>query len=146
VAAKEEMNMGAHFFDVRPRYTPGSPAAVSEAVALRVAQEEKEGHEYALTGRCGVTEQTRAQTEGLGLISIEMREKPTGWQVRDLITGELWFWPHKGACRTCYAKNVTCKRGYLTEHDYPQKKGTSNRYVPCDSRAFVGKKLEDFEW
>lgn len=137
--------MGAHFFDVQPRYSAGSPAAVSERIALAVAHDEKEGYEAALTGVYGVSEQTKAKEHGLAGIVQEMKETAKGWKVRDIITGELWLWPFKGNCTTCFATQVPCKRGYLTEHHYKRRR-TADRIIPCDKRTFVGKKLEEYEW
>lgn len=85
----------AGFFDVRPRYTPGSPGLVDEATAKRVAAEERESYEHALTGIMGETEKTRAEKLGLrGIVQWKQEKgsgKKQGWDVLDLVTGEnLW--------------------------------------------------------
>jgi len=133
--------MGAHFINLEPRYTCGSPAAVyDEELARRVAKEEREAYEYALTGAVGPTDCEKARIRGLTLIVFEMRETAKGWKVKDWITGDLWFWPFKATCLKCNAKHVRCERGTLTEHT---RAGDLGR---CDSRAHVGKRMEEHEW
>ena len=83
------------FFDVRPRYTPGSPGLVDEATAQRVAKEERESYEHALTGIVGDAEKARAEKLGLrGIVQWKQEKgsgKKQGWDVVDLVTGEnLW--------------------------------------------------------
>ena len=83
--------MATHFnvhFNVRPRYTPGSPAAVDEEIARKVAEEEKHFIEHALSGVWGPAEKARAEKLGLRGI-VEMRtERRDHWEVLDLCTGE----------------------------------------------------------
>lgn len=52
-------------FNVRPRYTAGSPAMVSEDIARRVAEEEREDYQRALDGTYGPEAQERARRDGL---------------------------------------------------------------------------------
>jgi len=54
-----------NYYNVRPRYTPGSPAMVNGRTASKVAKDEKEFYEYALSGTWGEKEKTRAEIEGL---------------------------------------------------------------------------------
>lgn len=128
--------MGAIFINLEPRYTPGSPGAVSdEALARRVARDERESYEHALDGWHGPAEKKRAEELGLGLIVFLMQETAKGWRVEDYITGELWFWPLRSACAACGLKQIECKRGHLAEH---RMKGSM---ITCQrgSGAFVGR-------
>lgn len=76
------------YYEVRPRYTSGSPDLVPESVAEQVAQEEKEAYERALKGLYGETDRLRAGRLGLSHIVFERQEKGREWLVNDLITGE----------------------------------------------------------
>lgn len=69
-------------FDVRPRFTAGSPAQVSEAEALRIAQSEQTAFAYgpALHGPEKIA-------MGLDGIVIAWREIGRTVEVHDLITG-----------------------------------------------------------
>lgn len=83
------------FYDVRPRYTPGSPGLVDEATAQRVAKEERESYEHALSGIMGEIDKARAEKLGLrGIVQWKQEKgagKKQGWEVVDLVTGEtLW--------------------------------------------------------
>jgi hypothetical protein len=77
-------------FNVKPRYTAGSPAMVDEGTAHRVAESELQSFEYASDERCGAETAEKARRLGLGGIVTAMREQPRGkgWDVLDLITGE----------------------------------------------------------
>lgn len=124
-------------FNVSPRYTCGSPAAVDMDTALRVALEEKEAYEVAKEGIYGADDKKKAESEGLHLIAFEMRETSKGWQVHDLITGKQWFWPFEAKCSNC-RKKFACKRGFIEAHQ------TGNAaYNPCARDNFVGKELKD---
>lgn len=86
--------------NVRPRYTPGSPAMVDMRTASKVALDEKEFYEYALSGTWGQAEKERAEREGLkGIAEQILREKrqnrQNGFVVRDLITGEEYWRPQR---------------------------------------------------
>lgn len=95
--------MQRSYFNVRPRYTPGSPAQVSEAIALRVAEEERVSREHALSGAYGAEHRARAESLGLGPqpdrdgvrrgLAEEVVEHRDHWLVRDLPTGELYARP-----------------------------------------------------
>jgi hypothetical protein len=61
-----EVNMPARvYFEVRPRYTAGSPGMVDEDTAKRLAEEERRSHGYELEGIYG--EDRRAEAEKRGL-------------------------------------------------------------------------------
>jgi hypothetical protein len=75
-------------FNVAPRYTGGSPAAVREEIAVRVAQEEKRAYEQVLTGAFGDEELHTAKTKGLKGIAEVVFERGNGWDVKDLCTEE----------------------------------------------------------
>lgn len=79
----------AHF-DVRPRFTPGSPASVSMNVALRVAADERQGYKNALAGRYGDDLRHEAEHKGMAGIVCLRRELPRGkgWDTLDLCTLE----------------------------------------------------------
>lgn len=90
--------------NVRPRYTCGSPAAVTQFVAETVAQEEKRGYERALTGIFGEEELVKAKSLGLrGIVEKVLGEKKAhgspgekkvpGLMVYDLLTGETYWRP-----------------------------------------------------
>lgn len=130
-------------FNVAPRYTPGSPALVDEATALKVAREEKDAYEYVLKGYGGVADQRKAQApkaqapNALALIVFEMRERPKGWVVHDMITDEWHWWPFLGACPSCGQTKLRLERGFVTMHPYKGGVGI------CNSRQYVGKQLHD---
>lgn len=79
-------------YNVRPRYTPGSPAAVDEDTAFRVAREEREAYEHALTGIGGERERRRAEMLGLEGIVYTLHWQGSGrkfrWVQTDLVTGK----------------------------------------------------------
>jgi hypothetical protein len=75
-------------FNVRPRYTPGSPAAVDEYTALRVVEQERRAYEHSLTGAYGEEDLKVANTQGLKGIVEACFERSNGWDVKDLLTGE----------------------------------------------------------
>lgn len=81
------------YYNVAPRYTPGSPALVRQEIAEQVAAEEARAIEYYLKGYMG--EESRAIAERLGLAGIvELRhEMRKGWDVIDLCTGTRHFRP-----------------------------------------------------
>lgn len=79
------------YYQVRPRYTPGSPAQVDRETALRVAVEEARAYERTLTGVFGAEETERARREGLGGIAESFSEAKSGFHVHDLITDKRWL-------------------------------------------------------
>lgn len=80
--------MGQGFYHVAPRYSAGSPALVHETIALRVAEEEKRGHEHALSGAWGDAQKLRAERLGLRGIAEYREETRKGWLILDLCTEE----------------------------------------------------------
>lgn len=132
----------AHYIQLEPRYTPGSPAGVTdERLARHVADGEKEAYQHCLEGAYGERDAARAKERGLSLIVFEMVERASGWVVHDWITDEWWWWPMTATCPTCKATKVDCRRGHLTEHTM---RG-SDRLRACDAGdtkpTFVGRKL-----
>lgn len=77
-------------FQVRPRYTPGSPGLVDEETALRVASQEKENYEVAREGVYGDGFKELAEKMGMGGIVERREERAGGWEVTDLITGRMF--------------------------------------------------------
>jgi len=79
---------------VRPRYSCGSGAMVHDAVALKVAREEREDYAHALSGIYGEEQKKRAELLGLRGIAVAMAEQGSGrnfrWLVFDLVTGECY--------------------------------------------------------
>lgn len=99
-------------FNVRPRYTPGSPAMVCEKTALKVAAEERRAYEPSRDGVYGSVEAARAARLGLGpvegedgvrrSIAEETVEHANHWMVRDLVTGEVYQRPfHDKKLKPC---------------------------------------------
>jgi hypothetical protein len=81
--------MAATRFSVYPRYAPGSPADVNQALAERVLAEEAEFYEVALSGRWGEEHQIRANRLGLGGIVEQLTERRGKLEIRDLLTGDV---------------------------------------------------------
>ena len=79
------------WFNVAPRYSPGSPALVSQAIAERVAADEVDFYRAVLEGVYGPDEVARAQQLGLDGIVEERVERHDGELVRDVITGRESF-------------------------------------------------------
>src|ERR1043166_4732278 len=79
---------GSHFYDVHPRYTPGSPAAFFEdrATPERVAREERDGYERAMTGVYGETQRALAEKAGLHGIVESCMSVSDRIDVLDLLT------------------------------------------------------------
>ena len=83
-----------YYYNVRPRYTAGSPAMVDEATARRVAEQEKDAYEAALEGVYGEEDQRKAKALGLRGITERVREAMGRfWEVTDLITDETYMRP-----------------------------------------------------
>ncbi len=81
-------------YRLAPRYTPGSPATVTDSdLARLVAKEERAAYEHALAGRRGPRGRELAEIEGLSGIVEEVWPYRQGWQVRDLLTGERFYRP-----------------------------------------------------
>jgi hypothetical protein len=109
--------MRAVYINVEPRYTPGSPGAIhDEKLARRIAGQERDHYEHALTGLYGDEMRATAEARGLDLIVFLMIERPRGWAVEDFITGKKTWWPHKAKCRHC-GKSKPARRGVIEPHD-----------------------------
>lgn len=78
----------SHHYDVKPRYTAGSPAQVDLETATRVADQERRGYDEALEGSYGAVEREKAERLGLKGIVEERVEKIDCWIVCDLLTSE----------------------------------------------------------
>lgn len=81
------------FYDVRPRYTAGSPAMVDEKTALRVAEQEKADFERAKECVYGVDMFNRTKNAGLAGIVTWNVEVPKGWLVYDVLLASWSFRP-----------------------------------------------------
>jgi hypothetical protein len=92
-AQESTMASRAIYWNVKPRYTPGSPAQVDQATAERVAGEERLGYVATLDGAHGTIAAAEAKIAGLRGI-VEMRwERPGAWIVHDLLTNERFIRP-----------------------------------------------------
>lgn len=91
-------------YQVNPRYTPGSPAQVDIPTAERVAKQEREHYEIALSGVFGQDEEHKARTLGLKGIVENIHEerhgRQNGWRVYDLLIDEN-YWRDDGRPPTC---------------------------------------------
>jgi hypothetical protein len=85
-------NRKPYYFYVRPRYSAGSPAMVTERIAFQVAADERYCYEHTLSGAYGEEQKKRAEVLGLRGIAYAMAEHGSGrkfrWLVFDLVTGE----------------------------------------------------------
>lgn len=77
------------YYNVAPRYTPGSPAMVGQDIAERVMKEEQVGYRHALDGIYGTEHQRVAQERGLAGIVYTTTERRNAYIKNDLITGEV---------------------------------------------------------
>jgi hypothetical protein len=120
-------------YQVRPRYTPGSPAQVPQHVALRVAEQEPRFYERALSGVWGDKSKQTAETEGLDFIAYTMQEKRGGWEILDLITEKRHFWPTTVRCGKCN-RLATVRCGVVQSHQ------TYNQLaiLTCNPLTYVG--------
>jgi hypothetical protein len=94
------MSKRSYSYHVRPRYTPGSPALVSEKTAMQVADDEKKCYERLIDpSYAGMvpSDEAKARAEGLGGIVEAKREHGGGWDVLDVLTGRR-FWRGEKKC------------------------------------------------
>ena len=97
-ASTEEMQKlsrgrGKGHFNVRPRYTCGSPAMVPENIARLVAEQEERQYRDILEGMTGEDSAAEAAALGLhGIAQFKMEHKG-GWLIMDLITGSMEWSP-----------------------------------------------------
>ena len=113
--------MGAHYVNVAPRYTAGSPANVHIDLAEKIAREELESFDFVMKGYEGEERREKAAMQGVALIVFEMVEQSKQWLVLDWITNEMHVWPFHATCPQCDAKKVHCTRGWINEHGCPFK-------------------------
>lgn len=132
--------MGAHYMNVAPRYTAGSPGSVHCDLAERIAKEEVDSYRFITAGFEGEANAKRAEERGLALIVFEMVEHGKGWWVRDWITHEMHWWPFEATCPKCDRKKVRCERGNLQEHGCPFRVGES-----VDVLSYVGRPANEIE-
>ena len=92
------------YFNVVPRYTPGSPAMVPEDIAKYVAVEESAAYERALSGVDGAENKARAERLGVRGISEQRTEHAECWVIEDLITLERFVRPFKKEYRDGLAR------------------------------------------
>ena len=84
--------MGAPIrYEVRPRFTPGSPAQVDEATFWRVRAQEQEGYYRARSGRFGDEERARAERLGLERVAFTRRERGGCWLIGDCMTNRNYL-------------------------------------------------------
>jgi hypothetical protein len=83
----------ARHYNVRPRYTPGSPAMVSQEMADRVLVEELRAYGPHLEGWYGEEGQRVAKVLGVKGIAECMIEKRKAWEVTDLATHQTYTRP-----------------------------------------------------
>lgn len=125
------------YYNVRPRYTPGSPAMVDAATAARVARQEKAGYEDALSGVYGVELQTRAQNEGLrGIVERVMRERRMqrqfGFVVWDLLTAEEYWRPQR------YGDGSVAEPECVEDDDHEIDPASLKLGLVCNRAVIVG--------
>jgi hypothetical protein len=75
-------------FDVRPKFTGGSPAMVDQNTAMRVLGQELSAFRYTKEGIYGEDKAAEALRRGAGNIVIKWSEKGGKIFVQDLLTGE----------------------------------------------------------
>jgi hypothetical protein len=81
--------MSKPYFNLAPRYTAGSPAAVwDRALAERIAREEQRSYERYLEGVYGTENQEMAQKAGVAGIVEERVTFAHHFIATDMITGE----------------------------------------------------------
>ena len=82
------------YWNVHPRYSPGSPAALwDERQVERIVDSEKQGHEAALEGIYGPELKARAERLGLRGIVVLTHEKGKKWVCYDEVTEEHYERP-----------------------------------------------------
>lgn len=80
------MNIAYH---IRPRYTPGSPAMIDRVAAVRLAQEEAQAYQEALSWS-GNPDYNKAVVQGSSWIVWISWEARGNYHRKCLITGETW--------------------------------------------------------
>lgn len=108
-------------YNVRPRYSCGSPAQVDRATALMVVEDEKRSFEQVLSGaegearrnvaRVGRLEPFNVPDKGRCAIVEEVEEHSNHWLVRCMMTGELFVRDFTNVKRRS-SKCDRCRRAY----------------------------------
>jgi len=130
-------------FNVAPRYTCGSPAAVDLKTFHRFANEELEFHAIAKTGVWGVPKQREAEEDDLACIAyIQWEAKNRVWR-HDFLTGvtlnrrykHAWEgMPKAPSFERCEeAVRFARRRGYA--YVYGSLEGHELRYTPTNDKA-----------
>lgn len=83
----------AIYYNVRPKYSAGSPASVSAEIAAMVANDEREAHAATLRGIYGEASRAVAEKDTLRGLSERVIERRDAWLVEDLITEERYVRP-----------------------------------------------------
>lgn len=83
--------MASITYNVAPRFTPGSPAAVDLATATKVVDDERRAYRATLEGVYGADAVWRANKDGLDGIVEERDERSDCWLVTDMITGRRFI-------------------------------------------------------
>lgn len=104
------MSRNPVYYDVRPRYTGGSPAQVDKATCLKVAAEEREHYGCTMEGVFGPEQKARAERLGLTGIAFSRLERRSEWIIEDQITNERTTRPFDRKVKRRYAKHPTAGR------------------------------------
>jgi hypothetical protein len=97
---------GAPFFNVWPRYTPGTPALVRDQTAQHVMRSELAVYEDMIRGLYGPAKKAEAKKLGLRGIVEETWEFRGILMYRDLLTGETGAKP---VCKVCNRRHAVGK-------------------------------------
>lgn len=82
------------YWDVRPRYSPGSPAALYDDRLIKdIVWSERTHYQGALEGLYGPEQQARAERLGLRGIVVLTYERRGRWDCYDEVTGEHYSKP-----------------------------------------------------
>lgn len=112
-------------FNVKPKYTPGSPGSVDQKTAERVAEEERRCYKEALEGVYGEHLKKVAKSHGLLGIVERVYETAIGWEVHDLLTDDQYMRPFTGEGDLCGLYELT---GDFENADSDQRKVRDWRY------------------
>lgn len=119
------------YYNVRPRYTPGSPAQVPQETAERVAEEERHGWEVSLSGAYGHANVEVAKVCGLAGIVEARVEYRKGWKVHDLLTNERFWRPFKWKRGDKVQVFIDESRGFVPGEVVEADSHEAKVYVPC---------------
>lgn len=116
-----------HYYNVKPRYSPGSPAMVDAPTAAMVANDEKDGHERTLSGVYGDEAREKAEKDTLRGLAERVTERSDCWLIQDLITDEVYIRPFEVSGETAVRQSrrfgkLRSKYGLPLESDLPKEK------------------------